>query len=67
MLSSKGQINATRITAIAAGQDESDIVEVRARFHPSQTHDLRCDILVNGRTYYFNFTEEKLQIFKSID
>lgn len=65
MLSSKGQINATRITAIAAGQDESDIVEVRARIHPSQTHDLRCDILVNGKTYYFNYTEEKLQIFKS--
>lgn len=66
MLSSKGQINATRITAIATGQDDSDFVEVRARISPSQIHDLRCDVLVNGKTYYFNYTEEKIQIFKSI-
>jgi hypothetical protein len=66
MYSSGGQVNATRITAIAVGQDDSDIVEVRARLNPSQTHDLRCDVLVNGRTYYLNFTEEKIQIFKSI-
>ena len=65
MYSSKGQINATRITAIAAAQDDSDIVEVRARVNPSQSQDLRCDVLVNGHTYYFNFTEEKVQIFKS--
>jgi hypothetical protein len=63
--SSKGQINATRITAIAVGQDDSDIVEVRARVHPSQTFNLRCDVLINGKTYYFNYTEEKTQIFKS--
>lgn len=66
LLSSKGQVNATRITAVVAGQEDSDIVEVRARIHPSQTYDLRCDVLVNGKTYYFNFTEEKVQIFKSI-
>ena len=65
LLSSKGQINATRITAIAAGQDDSDIVEVRARVHPSQSQNFKCDILVNGKTYYFNYTEEKVQIFKS--
>ena len=66
LLSSKGQVNATRITAIAAGQIDSDFVEVRARVHPSQSHDLRCDVVVNGKTYYFNYTEEKVQIFKSI-
>ncbi len=65
MLSSKGQVNATRITAIAAGQIDSDFVEVRARVHPSQSQDLRCDVVVNGKTYYFNYTEEKVQIFKS--
>ena len=65
LYSSGGQINATRITAIAVGQDDSDVVEVRARVHPSQTHDLRCDVLINGKTYYFNFTEEKVQFFKS--
>ena len=66
MFSSKGQINATRITAIAAGQADSDVVEVRARVHPSQSYNLRCDVLVNGKTYYFNYTEEKVQIFKSM-
>ena len=66
MLSSKGQVNATRITAIATGQEDSDIVEVRARVFPSQSRDLHCDVLVNGKTYYFNFTEEKIQIFKSM-
>ena len=65
MFSSKGQINATRITAIAVGQDDSDIVEVRTRLYPHQTYDLRCDVLVNGKTYYLNYTEEKVQIFKS--
>ena len=40
-------------------------VEVRARVHPSQSYKQRCDVLVNGKTYYFNFTEEKVQIFKS--
>jgi hypothetical protein len=64
--SSKGQVNATRITAVAAGQYDSDIIEVRARIHPSQTFDFKCDILVNGKMYYFNYTEEKIQIFKSI-
>ncbi len=67
MLSSKGQINATRITAIAVGQEDSDIVEVRTRLYPHQTQDLRCDVIVNGKTYYLNYTEEKVQIFKSID
>lgn len=65
LLSSKGQINATRITAVVAGQDDSDYVEVRARIYPMQTEILRCDVLVNGKTYYFNYTEEKVQIFKS--
>ena len=65
MLSSKGQINATRITAITAGQIDSDFVEIRARVHPSQSYYLRSDDLVNGKTYYFNYTEEKVQIFKS--
>ena len=65
LLSSKGQVNATRITAVAVGQDDSDVVEVRARIHPSQTFDLRCDVVVNGKTYYFNYTEEKIQIFNS--
>lgn len=64
--SSKGQINATRITAIAAGQDDSDVVEVRARITPTQTIDFKCDILINGKIYYFNFTEEKIQFFKSM-
>ena len=66
MKSSGGQTNATRITAIAAGQDDSDIVEVRARIYPTQTKVLGCDVLVNGKTYYFNYTEEKMQIFKSM-
>ena len=65
LYSSKGQINATRITAIAVGQDDSDIVEVRTRIFPHQTYDLRCDVVVNGKTYYLNYTEEKVQIFKS--
>ena len=65
MFSSKGQVNATRITAIATGQEDSDIVEVRARVYPTQSLDLHCDVLVNGKTYYFNYTEEKIQIFKS--
>lgn len=65
LYSSKGQINATRITAIAAGQYDSDVVEVRARVNPSQTFNFKCDIVVNGKIYYFNFTEEKVQIFKS--
>jgi len=66
LLSSGGQVNATRITAIAVGQDDSDVVEVRARITPSQTHDMRCDVLVNGKVYYFNFTEEKTQLFKNV-
>ena len=65
MFSSKGQVNATRITAISAGQFDSDYVEVRTRVHPSQSHDLKCDVVVNGKTYYFNYTEEKVQIFNS--
>jgi hypothetical protein len=65
LYSSKGQVNATRITAIATGQEDSDIVEVRARVYPTQSVDLHCDVLVNGKTYYFNYTEEKIQIFKS--
>ena len=65
ILSSKGQINATRITAIAVGQDDSDIVEVRSRLYPTQSKILNCDVLINGKTYYFNYTEEKVQIFKS--
>lgn len=64
--SSGGQVNATRITAIAVGQDDSDVVEVRARVNPSQTHDMRCDVLVNGRVIYLNFTEEKVQLFKNV-
>jgi hypothetical protein len=64
-LSSKGQVNATRITAIAAGQYDSDVVEVRARLYPQQSQELACDVFVNGKMYYFNFTEEKTQIFKS--
>lgn len=65
LYSSKGQINATRITAIAAMQEDSDVVEIRQRVHSSQTFNFRCDVLVNGKVYYFNFTEEKTQIFKS--
>ena len=65
MLSSKGQINATRITAIATTQDDSDIVEIRARVYPTQSIEFKCDVLVNGKIYYFNYTEEKIQIFKS--
>lgn len=65
LLSSKGQINATRITAVVAGQDDSDYVEVRTRLFPTQSNILRCDVLINGKTYYFNYTEEKIQIFKS--
>lgn len=65
LYSSKGQINATRITAIAAMQDDSDVVEIRQRVHPSQTFNFKCDVLINGKIYYFNFTEEKTQIFKS--
>jgi hypothetical protein len=64
-LSSKGQINATRITAIVAGQEDSDYVEVRTRLYPSQSDILRCDLLINGKTYYFNHTEERIQIFNS--
>ncbi len=64
-MSSKGQINATRITAIVAGQEDSDYVEVRTRLFPSQSSILRCDVLINGKTYYFNYTEEKIQIFSS--
>ena len=64
--SSGGQVNATRITAIATGQDDSDIVEVRARIMPSQTYDLRCDVLVNGKVTYLNFTEEKIKLFKNV-
>lgn len=58
-------MNATRITAIAVSQDDSDVVEVRTRIYPHQTNDIRCDVVVNGKTYYLNYTEEKVQIFKS--
>ena len=66
LLSSKGQINATRITAVAAGQEDSDVVEVRARIDPSQSNFRKCDVLVNGKTYYFHYGEEKVQIFKNV-
>jgi hypothetical protein len=65
LLSSKGQINATRITSIVAGQDDSDIIEVRSRIYPSASRILNCDVLVNGKIYYFDRMEQKFQFFKS--
>ncbi len=67
LFSSKGQINATRITAIAMSQEGSDVVEIRARVYPSQTKQFQCDVLVNGIFRYFNYTWEKTQYFKSIE
>lgn len=65
LFSSKGQINATRITAIAATQEDSDVVEIRSRINPTQIYQFKCDVLVNGKIKYFNYTWEKIQIFKS--
>ena len=62
---SGGQINATRMTAIAAREDFSDTIEVRARIHPNQTWRFKCDLFINGQQWYVNFTEEKLQFFRS--
>jgi hypothetical protein len=62
---SGGQINATRLTAIVAREDGSDTIEIRSRIHPNQTWRFRCDLFINGKQWYMNFTEEKLQFFKS--
>ena len=43
-----------------------DDYQVRARVNPSQTHDLKCDVLVNGKVTYLNFTEEKIKFFKNV-
>ena len=48
-------MNATRITSIAAGQDDSDVVEIRARIYPTQSIEFKCDVLVNGKIKYFNY------------
>ncbi len=65
METSGGQINATRMTAVVAKEEGSDIIEVRARIHPSQTWRFKCDLFINGRQWWVNATEEKLQFFKS--
>jgi hypothetical protein len=61
-----GQINATRLTAIAVQEDGSDRIEVRARIHPTQTWRFKCDLYINGHQWWLNATEEKLQFFKSL-
>ncbi len=62
---SGGQINATRLTAIVAKEEGSDVIEVRSRIHPSQTWRFKCDLFINGHQWWVNATEEKLQFFKS--
>ena len=65
METSGGQVNATRLTTIVAREDNSDTIEVRARVYSNQTWRFKCDLFINGHQWYFNFTEEKLQFFKS--
>ncbi len=61
----RGQINATRLTAIVAKEDYSDTIEIRSRIYPNQTWRFKCDLYINGRQWWANYTEEKLQFFKS--
>jgi len=61
----RGQINATRLTAIVAREDFSDTIEIRSRIYPNQTWRFKCDLYINGRQWWANYTEEKLQFFRS--
>ncbi len=60
-----GQINATALTAIVAREDDSDKIEIRSRIYPNQTWRFRCDLFVNGKQWWINQTEEKMQFYKS--
>lgn len=53
------------MTAIAVREDFSDTIEVRARIHPNQTWRFKCDLFINGQQWWVNYTEEKLQFFRS--
>ena len=53
------------MTAIVAREDGSDTIEIRSRIHPNQTWRFRCDLYINGKQWWMNYTEEKLQFFKS--
>ena len=64
---SGGQINATSLTAIVAKEDGSDLIEVRSRIFPNQTWRFECDLFINGKQWWINQTEEKMQFFKSMN
>ncbi|KAI3389375.1 hypothetical protein SNEBB_001005 [Seison nebaliae] len=66
LYSSGGQVNVTRITAIAMEELGSDRIEVRARIWPSQTWQFTCDLYVNGEQQWLNSTEEKVQFFRNV-